>query len=50
MPVVRDHVKSVVVVKTPAGLFVPKGMNPAETRAFSQNTLLSYLNNPSDQR
>jgi hypothetical protein len=50
MPAVSDSVEGVVVVSTPPNPFVPKGMNPGETRSFSQNISVNYLNNPSDQR
>lgn len=50
MPAVSDSGEGVIVVSTPANPFVPKGMNPGETRSFSQNVSVNYLNNPSDQR
>ena len=50
MPAVSDSGEGVVVVSTPANPFVPKGMNPGETRSFSQSISVNYLNNPSDQR
>jgi hypothetical protein len=50
MPAVSDSGEGVVVVTTPPNPFVPKGMNPGETRSFSQNVSVNYLNNPSDQR
>ncbi|MGO9450584.1 MAG: hypothetical protein ACLQDV_05980 [Candidatus Binataceae bacterium] len=50
MPAVSDSGEGVVVVSTPANPFVPKGMNPGETRSFSQNISVNYLDNPSDQR
>ena len=50
MPAVSDSGEGVVVVSTPANPFVPKGMNPAETRSFSQNISVNYLDNPSEQR
>jgi hypothetical protein len=36
MPAVIDPGEGVVVVTTPANPFVPKGMQPGETRSFSQ--------------
>jgi hypothetical protein len=50
MPAVSDSGEGVVVVSTPANPFVPKGMNPGETRSFSQNVSVNYLDNPSEQR
>jgi hypothetical protein len=50
MPAVSDGGEGVVVVSTPPSPFVPKGMNPGETRSFSQNISVNYLSNPSDQR
>jgi len=50
MPAVSDSGEGVVVVSTPANPFVPNGMNPGETRSFSQNISVNYLDNPSDQR
>jgi hypothetical protein len=50
MPAVSDSGEGVIVVSAPANPFVPKGMNPGETRSFSQNVSVNYLNNPSDQR
>jgi hypothetical protein len=50
MPAVSDSGEGVVVVSTPPNPFVPKGMNPGETRSFSQNISVNYLSNPSDQR
>ncbi|MGO9603192.1 MAG: hypothetical protein ACLQAT_07300 [Candidatus Binataceae bacterium] len=50
MPAVTDTGEGVVVVSTPANPFVPKGMNPGETRSFSQSISVNYLDNPSDQR
>jgi len=50
MPAVSDSGEGVVVVSTPANPFVPKGMNPGETRSFSQQVSVNYLDNPSDQR
>jgi hypothetical protein len=40
----------VVVVTTPANPFVPKGMQPGETRTYTQQVSVNYLDDPSDQR
>ena len=50
MPAVSDSGEGVLVVSSPPNPFVPKGMNPGETRSFSQNISVNYLSNPSDQR
>jgi len=49
MPAVADPGEGVVVVSTPANPFVPKGMQPGETRSFSQQVSVNYLDNPADQ-
>jgi len=49
MPAVSDPGEGVVVVTTPANPFVPKGMQPGETRSFSQQVSVNYLDNPGDQ-
>ncbi|MGO9268351.1 MAG: hypothetical protein ACLQBA_26280 [Candidatus Binataceae bacterium] len=49
MPAVSDPGEGVVVVTTPANPFVPKGMQPGETRSFSQQVSVNYLDDPSDQ-
>jgi hypothetical protein len=49
MPAVSDPGEGVVVVTTPANPFVPKGMQPGETRSFSQKVSVNYLDNPTDQ-
>jgi hypothetical protein len=49
MPAVTDPREGVVVVTTPANPFVPKGMQPGETRSFSQRVSVNYLDNPADQ-
>ena len=50
MPAVSDHNEGVVVVTTPANPFLPKGMQPGETRSYSQQVSVNYLDDPSDQR
>jgi hypothetical protein len=50
MPAVSDSGEGVVIISTPANPFVPKGMNPGETRSFSQQVSVNYLDNPSQQR
>src|SRR6266849_7333770 len=50
MPAVTDSGEGVVVVTTPANPFIPKGMQPGETRSYSQQVTVNYLDDPSDQR
>lgn len=50
MPAVSDHSEGVVVVTTPANPFVPNGMQPGETRSYSQQVSVNYLDDPTDQR
>jgi hypothetical protein len=50
MPAVSDPGEGVAVVTTPANPFVPKGMQPGETRSFSQQVSVNYLDDPGDQR
>jgi hypothetical protein len=50
MPAVNDPGEGVVVVTTPANPFVPKGMQPGETRSYSQQVSVNYLDDPTDQR
>ncbi|MGA7869758.1 MAG: hypothetical protein WCA22_02565 [Candidatus Binatus sp.] len=50
MPAVSDAGEGVVVVTTPANPFVPKGMQPGETRTYFQQVSVNYLDDPSDQR
>jgi len=49
MPAVSDPGEGVVVVTTPANPFVPQGIRPGETRSFSQQVSVNYLDNPTDQ-
>lgn len=50
MPALTDAGEGVVVVTTPANPFVPKGMQPGETRTYSQQISVNYLDDPSDQK
>ena len=46
MPAVVDSDKGVVVVTTPANPFVLTGMQPGESRSFSQTVAVNYLDDP----
>jgi hypothetical protein len=50
MAALTDSGEGVVVVTTPANPFVPKGMQPGETRNYTQQVQVNYLDDPSDQR
>lgn len=50
MAALTDSGEGVVVVTTPANPFVPKGMQPGETRSYTQQVSVNYLEDPSDQR
>jgi len=50
MAAVTDSGEGVVVVTTPANPFLPKGMQPGESRAYTQQVSVNYLDDPSDQR
>jgi hypothetical protein len=50
MPAVTDSGEGVVVVTTPANPFIPKGMKPGETRSYSQQVSVNYLDDPTDQK
>src|SRR5260370_42351633 len=50
MAALTDSGEGVVVVTTPANPFVPKGMQPGETRSYSQQVSVNYLDDPSDQK
>ena len=50
MPAVSDSGEGVIVVTTPANPFLVDGMKPGETREFSQQVSVNYLDDPSDQR
>ncbi len=49
MPAVTDSDHDVVVVTTPANPFLLKGMQPGESRAFTQTVSVNYLDDPSRQ-
>ncbi len=46
MPAVSDSDEGVVVVSTPANPFVLTGMQPGESRRFSQTVSVNYLDDP----
>src|SRR5271170_4215174 len=50
MAALTDSGEGVVVVTTPANPFVPKGMQPGESRSYTQQVSVNYLDDPSDQR
>lgn len=50
MPAGSDSGEGVVVVTTPANPFVPKGIQPGETRTYSQQVSVNYLDDPADQK
>src|SRR5271155_1805500 len=50
MAALTDSGEGVVVVTTPANPFIPKGMQPGETRSYTQQVSVNYLDDPSDQR
>ena len=50
MAALTDSGEGVVVVTTPANPFVPKGMQPGESRTYTQQVSVNYLDDPSDQR
>jgi hypothetical protein len=50
MAALTDSGEGVVVITTPANPFVPKGMQPGETRTYTQQVSVNYLDDPSDQR
>ena len=50
MAALTDSGEGVVVVTTPANPFVPKGMQPGESRSYSQQVPVNYLDDPSDQK
>jgi hypothetical protein len=50
MAALTDSGEGVVVITTPANPFVPKGMQPGETRNYSQQVSVNYLDDPSDQK
>jgi hypothetical protein len=46
MPAVSDTDEGVIVVSTPANPFILNGMKPGETREFSQEVSVNYLDDP----
>jgi hypothetical protein len=50
MPTISDPGEGVVVITTPANPFVAKGMQPGETRSYSQQVSVNYLDDPTDQK
>jgi len=50
MAALTDSGEGVVVVTTPANPFVPKGIQPGETRTYAQQVSVNYLDDPSDQK
>src|SRR5277367_1273918 len=50
MAALTDSGEGVVVVTTPANPFLPKGMQPGESRSYTQQVQVNYLDDPSDQR
>ncbi len=50
MPAVSDSGEGVIVVTTPSNPFLPKGMQPGETRTYAQQVSVNYLDDPSDQK
>jgi len=50
MAALTDSGEGVVVVTTPANPFVPKGMQPGESRSYTQQVSVNYLDDPSDQK
>jgi len=49
MPAVTDSDEGVVVITTPANPFLIKGIQPGETRTFSQTVSVNYLDDPTKQ-
>jgi hypothetical protein len=49
MPAVSDSGEGLVVFTTPANPFMPQGMQPGETRTYSQKVSVNYLDDPTDQ-
>jgi hypothetical protein len=50
MPAVSDTDEGVIVVTTPPNPFVLNGMKPGETRRYSQQIRVNYLDDPTDTR
>jgi hypothetical protein len=49
MSAVSDQDEGLVVVTRPGNPFIPKGMQPGETRSISQRVSVNYLDNPTEQ-
>jgi hypothetical protein len=49
MPVVTDTTEGVVVVTTPPNPFLIGGMQPGETREYSQSVAVNYLDDPTSR-
>ena len=50
MPTLADPTEGVLIVTTPANPFLPKGIQPGETRSYSQQVSVNYLDDPTDQK
>jgi hypothetical protein len=50
MPAVSDSGEGVVVVTTPANPFLVEGMQPGESKTFTQQVAVNYLDDPTDER
>jgi len=50
MAALSDSGEGVVIVTYPANPFVPKGMQPGESRSYTQQVHVNYLDDPGDQR
>src|SRR5258708_39840308 len=50
MAALTDSGEGVVVVTTPANPFLPKGMQPGETRNYVQQVSVNYLDDPTDHK
>jgi len=49
MPAISDAGEGVIVVTTPANPFLLAGMQPGETRRFSQSVAVNYLDDPTSR-
>lgn len=49
MPAVSDSGEGVIVITTPANPFLLNGMNPGDTRNYSQTVSVNYLDDPTRQ-